>query len=480
MLPAKFKSELSLVYVRFRGLAIYKSRIWTGAVNDRYVEIEPVSDFVATDWYRSIAEIASSLAAGDVVGLQQTKSLRSPTWCNKTWWAVPSRSSSSERSHAMKPPHCVQVWHRHCLVVGMGTSTPGQSLTLDDIVHRYGSSVAVDHVTLEVGAGELVALLGPSGCGKTTLLRIIAGFIAQTSGKVVVGDKRIDELPPSQRNIGIVFQNYALFPHMTVAENVGYGLAARGTEANAAKKRTAEMLELVQLGHLADRLTKQLSGGQQQRVALARALAIEPRVLLLDEPFSALDKSLRLDMQIEIKRIQRAAGTTTIIVTHDQEEALGMADRVAVLNQGRLEQFAPPSQVYDAPASYFVNQFVGSANVFPGTLEAQDADSATVRLADDTLLTTRLPGSAIAIGARVLACVRPENMRQVAANQGMQTTVELGIPLGATIVHEVRTASGARIKLAEPRTPGTLARPTGENLWVKPVTSASVTVFPAP
>ena len=362
----------------------------------------------------------------------------------------------------------------------MGTCTTGQSLTLDDIVHRYSSSVAVDRVTLGVGAGELVALLGPSGCGKTTLLRIIAGFIAQTSGQVVVGDKCIDELPPSQRNIGIVFQNYALFPHMTVAENVGYGLAARGTKASDAKKRTTEMLELVQLGHLADRLTKQLSGGQQQRVALARALAIEPRVLLLDEPFSALDKSLRLDMQIEIKRIQRAAGTTTIIVTHDQEEALGMADRVAVLNQGRLEQFAPPSQVYDAPASYFVNQFVGSANVFPGTLEAQDADSATVRLADNTLLTTRLPGSVIAIGARVLACVRPENMRQVAPNQGMQTTVELGIPLGATIVHEVRTASGARIKLAEPRTPGTLARPTGENLWVKPVTSASVTLFPAP
>ena len=202
----------------------------------------------------------------------------------------------------------------------------GQSLTLDDIVHRYsGGAIAVDRVTLEVAAGELVALLGPSGCGKTTLLRIIAGFIAQTSGQVVVGGKRIDDLPPNRRNIGIVFQNYALFPHMTVAENVGYGLAARGTDKTAAKKRAAEMLDLVQLGHLADRLTKQLSGGQQQRVALARALAIEPRVLLLDEPFSALDKSLRLDMQIEIKRIQRAAGTTAIIVTHDQEEALGMA-----------------------------------------------------------------------------------------------------------------------------------------------------------
>jgi putative spermidine/putrescine transport system ATP-binding protein len=362
----------------------------------------------------------------------------------------------------------------------MTPTAAGQSLTLDDIVHRYGTSTAVDHVTLEISAGELVALLGPSGCGKTTLLRIIAGFIAQTSGQVVVGGKRIDELPPNRRNIGIVFQNYALFPHMTVAENVGYGLAARGTDRAAAAKRTAEMLEMVQLGHLADRLTKQLSGGQQQRVALARALAIEPRVLLLDEPFSALDKSLRLDMQIEIKRIQRAAGTTAIIVTHDQEEALGMADRVAVLSQGRLEQFAPPSEVYDTPATYFVNQFVGSANVFPGTLESLDGQGARVRLADGSLLQTRAPAAPLAMGASVLACVRPENLRLGADGDGVPAIVELGMPLGPTIVHEIRTTAGARMKLAEPRSPGTLARAAGTPVWVRPVSPASVTVFAAP
>ena len=356
----------------------------------------------------------------------------------------------------------------------------GQSLTLDDIVHRYGASTAVDHVTLEIAAGELVALLGPSGCGKTTLLRIIAGFIAQTSGKVVVGGKRIDELPPNRRNIGIVFQNYALFPHMTVGENVGYGLAARGTDAAAAKKRTVEMLELVQLGHLSGRLTKQLSGGQQQRVALARALAIEPRVLLLDEPFSALDKSLRLDMQIEIKRIQRAAGTTAIIVTHDQEEALGMADRVAVLSQGRLEQFAPPSEVYDTPASLFVNQFVGTANIFPGTLEAVDAEGTRVRLADGSVMHTRAPSVAIATGSAVLACVRPENLRLAEGDDGIKATVELGMPLGPTIVHEIRTASDARLKLVEPRLPGTLPRAAGAAVRVKPVSAASVALFPAP
>jgi putative spermidine/putrescine transport system ATP-binding protein len=359
-------------------------------------------------------------------------------------------------------------------------ASAGQSLTLDDIVHRYGASTAVDHVTLEILAGELVALLGPSGCGKTTLLRIIAGFIAQTSGQVVVGGKRIDALPPNRRNIGIVFQNYALFPHMTVAENVGYGLAARGTDAAATKKRTSEMLELVQLGHLADRLTKQLSGGQQQRVALARALAIEPRVLLLDEPFSALDKSLRLDMQIEIKRIQRAAGTTAIIVTHDQEEALGMADRVAVLSHGKLEQFAAPSAVYDTPATYFVNQFVGTANVFPGTLEAVHADGALVRLADGSAMQTLAPAAQLAIGASVLACVRPENLRLGAEGDGLPATVELGMPLGATIVHEIVTAGGSRLKLAEPRSPGTLARASGATVWVRPVSPASVTVFAAP
>ena len=357
----------------------------------------------------------------------------------------------------------------------------GQSLTLDDIVHRYGASTAVNHVTLEIAAGELVALLGPSGCGKTTLLRIIAGFIAQTSGKVVVGGKRIDELPPNRRNIGIVFQNYALFPHMTVGENVGYGLAARGTDASATKKRTAEMLELVQLGHLSGRLTKQLSGGQQQRVALARALAIEPRVLLLDEPFSALDKSLRLDMQIEIKRIQRAAGTTAIIVTHDQEEALGMADRVAVLSQGRLEQFAPPSEVYDTPATYFVNQFVGTANVFPGTLEALEADGARVRLADGSAMHTRAPAAPLALGSAVLACVRPENLRLAAdGDDGIAATVELGMPLGATIVHEIRTVGDARLKLVEPRSPGTLPRAAGATVRVRPVSAASVVLFAAP
>ncbi len=364
--------------------------------------------------------------------------------------------------------------------------TFGQSLTLDDIVHRYGGALAVDHVTLEIAAGELVALLGPSGCGKTTLLRIIAGFIQQSGGKVVVGGRRIDELPPARRNIGIVFQNYALFPHMTVQENVAYGLAARGTDRQAARKRTAEMLEMVQLGHLAGRLTRQLSGDQQQRVALARALAIEPQVLLLDEPFSALDKSLRLDMQIEIKRIQRAAGTTALIVTHDQEEALGMADRVAVLSQGRLEQFDAPSAVYDTPATYFVNQFVGTANVMPGTLQGVDAGQALVRLDGGGLIAAR-PPAGVAVGSRVVACIRPENLRVLDAGDAavhgegvLHGAVELGMPLGATVVHEIRTRSGQALKLVEPRVPGLQPRGAGTTVAVLPASAQSVSVFAAP
>ena len=199
---------------------------------------------------------------------------------------------------------------------------------MNGVTHSYGNARAVDDVTLEVKAGELVALLGPSGCGKTTLLRIVAGFIRQSAGQVVIGDRAIDDLPPNMREVGIVFQNYALFPHMTVAENIAYGLVARGVSKADQRARVAEMLATVRMEGFADRKPRQLSGGQQQRIALARALAIQPRILLLDEPFAALDKNLRLDMQIEIKRLQRQFGLTAILVTHDQEEAMSIADTI--------------------------------------------------------------------------------------------------------------------------------------------------------
>ena len=259
-------------------------------------------------------------------------------------------------------------------------------LTLDAVTQHYrgAPTPAVDAVTLAIGAGELVALLGPSGCGKTTLLRIIAGFVQQTSGRVLVGGRALDDLPPHRREVGVVFQNYALFPHMSALDNVAYGLAARGAARSEQQRKAREMLELVQMSHLAQRLPREMSGGQQQRVALARAMAVGPRILLLDEPFAALDKSLRLDMQIEVKRIQRKAGITCIMVTHDQEEALSMADRVAVINLGRLEQFAPPNDVYDSPATLFVNRFVGASNALAARMVA--ADTADVAKASNFLL----------------------------------------------------------------------------------------------
>jgi putative spermidine/putrescine transport system ATP-binding protein len=353
---------------------------------------------------------------------------------------------------------------------------PGCALQLDSISQRYGATVAVDDVSFKIGGGELLALLGPSGCGKTTLLRIIAGFVGQSAGRVLIAGNPIDDLPPNRREIGIVFQNYALFPHMTVADNIGYGLAARGVPRTEQRARIAEMLDLVQLSPLAARSPRQLSGGQQQRVALARALAVRPRILLLDEPFAALDKNLRLDMQIEVKRIQRHAGITTILVTHDQEEALSMADCIAVLNLGRLEQFGSPIEIYDAPRSLFVNSFVGGCNLLPGRLVAKSAGIATIALDCGAVLSAREPVGDIAPGDRIVACIRPEHLSVTAGNDGLAGIVELGMPLGASIVHELRLNDGQALKIAEQRVAGGTPRPPGTEIRVA-AAPCSVFVF---
>lgn len=354
----------------------------------------------------------------------------------------------------------------------------GQALILNGITHRYGGSLAVDNVTLDIKGGEMVALLGPSGCGKTTLLRIIAGFIRQSEGAVMVGGNAIDALPPHQRNIGIVFQNYALFPHMSVAENIAYGLAARGETRAAQQNRVREMLDLVKLTPMADRYPRQLSGGQQQRIALARALAMRPSILLLDEPFAALDKNLRLDMQIEIKSIQRLAGTTTIIVTHDQEEALSMADRVAVLSQGKLEQFAPATEVYDAPSSFFVNTFVGASNVLDGVVRGVDGGQAQVRLGDGSDLSAPLPPG-IQQNARVKICIRPEHLMFSEGAGDLDGTVALGMPLGSSVVHEVRLGDGTAVKVAGPRDAGAAPLAMGTRVSLRPTHATSVRLYPA-
>jgi putative spermidine/putrescine transport system ATP-binding protein len=242
----------------------------------------------------------------------------------------------------------------------------GSAVSLEGVVKRFGDVVAVDGVTLDVAEGEFFSMLGPSGSGKTTCLRMIAGFEAPTEGRVLLGGQDVTPLAPYERDVNTVFQDYALFPHMTVAENVEYGLKVKKVPGAERRERAADALAMVQLSLLGDRKPTQLSGGQRQRVALARALVNRPKVLLLDEPLGALDLKLRQAMQIELKEIQERVGLTFIYVTHDQEEALTMSDRLAVFNQGRIEQVGPPADVYERPATGFVAGFVGTSNVLEG------------------------------------------------------------------------------------------------------------------
>ena len=256
----------------------------------------------------------------------------------------------------------------------------GVEVRLENLVRRYGAVTALDGLSLTIAPGELVALLGPSGCGKTTALRLLAGLEQSDDGRVVVAGQDVTDLPANRRNIGMVFQAYSLFPHMVAWENVAFGLQMRRLGSAERKKKAMEMLELVGLGQFANRYAVQLSGGQQQRVALARALAIQPKVLLLDEPLSALDAKVRSRLRDEIRRVQLEVGITTLFVTHDQEEALAIADRVGVMNKGRLEQLGPPTTIYSRPATPFVAEFVGLTNKLDGTVKGGEVEVRGVRL----------------------------------------------------------------------------------------------------
>ncbi|MDZ7841554.1 MAG: ABC transporter ATP-binding protein [Gammaproteobacteria bacterium] len=246
------------------------------------------------------------------------------------------------------------------------------AVKLDGIVKRFGGLTAVHEMNLDIQEGEFVTFLGPSGCGKTTTLRMVAGLLDPSEGDILIHGKRVNDLPIHKRNLGLVFQNYALFPHKTIFDNIAFGLKYRDVSRDDLQKRVSEALELVQLPHTADRYPAQLSGGQQQRIALARAIVIRPEVLLLDEPLSALDANLREDMRVELKRIQDQLGITTIFVTHDQSEALAMSDRIVVMSEGRVEQVDPPQVVYSNPASLFVSQFLGNSNTLSGRLESKN------------------------------------------------------------------------------------------------------------
>ncbi|MCZ8309434.1 MAG: ABC transporter ATP-binding protein [Magnetospirillum sp.] len=351
----------------------------------------------------------------------------------------------------------------------------GAKLTISNISHAYAGVPALADVSFEVPAGDLTALLGPSGCGKTTLLRIIAGFFRQTQGSVLVNGAPIDDLPAAKRNVGIVFQNYALFPHLDVARNVGYGLRAQGATGPMVEARVEEMLGLVKMTKFAKRLPGELSGGQQQRVALARALAVSPRIVLLDEPFSALDKALRLDMQIEVKSLLKQSGVTSIIVTHDQEEALSMADRIVVLNQGQIEQIGNPSELYDAPRSLFVNTFIGHVNVVEGRLLGREGPALAIDVAGVGRIAVPTEKN-YPQGQALTVTVRPENL--VPDPEGpFAGTVRQILPLGPVDVVEVVLPDGTALKVSLPHAVGGVALSPGSALCLAVRDPAGCGVF---
>ncbi|MCM3807460.1 ABC transporter ATP-binding protein [Streptomyces sp. DR7-3] len=301
---------------------------------------------------------------------------------------------------------------------------------------EFGKTVALDGLDLTVRPGELLALLGPSGCGKTTALRLLAGFEHPDAGEVLVDGQDVTGVPAHRRDAGMVFQSYSLFPHLSAVDNVAFGLRMRKVRTAERRSRAAELLELVGLGDKGERFPHQLSGGQQQRVALARALALRPRVLLLDEPLSALDAKVRLTLREEIRRLQRELGITTLFVTHDQEEALSMADRVAVMRAGRLEQCAPPSELYGRPATAFVAEFVGTMSRIPGHLDGMTVE----------VLGQRLPADGeVPATPEVDVLVRPEAVHIAAEGQGDARVVATAF-LGATTRLTVRMADGVEIK----------------------------------
>ncbi len=345
-------------------------------------------------------------------------------------------------------------------------------LVLDHLSKSFGGHNAVDDLSLSVEDGEFVTLLGPSGCGKTTTLLMIAGFVEATSGSITLEGRDLLAMKPNRRGLGIVFQSYALFPHLTAAENVSFGLEMQRVPQAERERRVRETLKLVGLSELADRFPRRMSGGQQQRVALARALVIRPRILLLDEPLSNLDAKLREEMQLELRQIQRTVGATTILVTHDQAEAMALSDRIVVMNAGRVEQIARPHEAYERPASAFVAGFLGRTNVLAGTLQREGARTFAA-IGDG-----RWPVPALA-GERLTASVRPEKIRFSAAEPGsLGGTIATCTFQGSHWLYQVRTEAGTvtviRQNSHEPALPEGSAvrlawRP--EDMTLQPVTS---------
>ncbi len=330
------------------------------------------------------------------------------------------------------------------------TTTPGPVIRLDGVSKRFGDYVAVESADFDIAEGEFFSMLGPSGCGKTTTLRMIAGFEQPTSGRILLHGEDVSRTPPYKRDVNTVFQNYALFPHMNVFENVAFGLRNKKTPNDVVRTRVMELLEVVRLPDMAERKPNQLSGGQQQRIALARALVNLPKALLLDEPLGALDLKLREVMQLELKRIQREVGITFIFVTHDQEEALTMSDRIAVMTQGRVDQIGSPTEIYHHPATAFVAGFIGTANLLPVTVRSQEGDTVLVDSRLGNPFRVPAGGRSHSSGSDATLMVRPERLVPAGAPLhggepagSIECTVTSLVFQGPVVRCQVQTSTGA-------------------------------------
>jgi spermidine/putrescine transport system ATP-binding protein len=337
------------------------------------------------------------------------------------------------------------------------SSREGDTVRLHGISKRYAGVVAVEHLDLAVRPGEFLAILGPSGSGKTTTMRVIAGFVRPDLGRVEIAGRDVTDLPPHRRDVNTVFQSYGLIPHMTVLQNIEYGLKVKRVPRAERTRRVGEMLDMVRLSNAADRRPNELSGGMQQRVALARALVNRPSVLLLDEPLAALDRKLREDMQVELRRLQSELGLTFVYVTHDQEEALGMSDRLAVMNEGRLVQLGVPADVYDDPSSLWIASFVGASNRLEGTVVCVDGE-VELATADIRVMAARVHG-ALRPGTPAVAVVRPEHVGiatggssgEAGVNQVRARIFEV-LNVGSHVKCVARTPSGLELQIRRQRT----------------------------
>ncbi|MEM1353119.1 MAG: ABC transporter ATP-binding protein [Pseudomonadota bacterium] len=341
-------------------------------------------------------------------------------------------------------------------------------LRIGAVSKRFGDTTVLRDCDLDIAEGEIVTLLGASGCGKTTLLRCIAGFLDPDSGAIDIDGREMGDVAVNRRPVGVVFQSYALFPHLTVARNVGYGLRMRGMPKAEIAKRVARALDTVSLGDFSDRYPAQLSGGQQQRVAVARVLVLEPRVLLLDEPFSALDAKLRAGMQVELRQLIKRLGLTAIFVTHDQEEALTMSDRIAVMRDGRIEQVGPPDTVFDRPATAYVADFIGSSNFWDA-----EAEGGHVRLPDGQSFQTTLDGA-------VLVMVRPHNLALVPDGSGSWLGhVAFHRTVGALIEYHVECGDGTTLQVVAMRQERARTLHDGATVGLSVIDPSGCSVYPA-